>query len=129
MKSRFFALLVVLSPVIAFAHHPFDSEFDAKAPLQVTATVVKVNWSEPHVIIDANVKDETGQSKSWALEAGSPAELNKKGWAKNTLKPGDKIEVHAYRAKNEPYRAAVRTVKLSDGKELSAASDDQGPKK
>lgn len=129
MKSLLFALLGVLGPVIAFAHHPFDSEFDAKAPLQVAATVVKVNWSEPHVVIDANVRDEKGQTKSWAFEAGSPAELNKKGWAENTLKPGDKIEVHAYRAKSEPYRAAVRTVKLSDGKELSAASDDQGPKK
>lgn len=65
--------------MIAFAHHPFDSEFDAKAPLTTAATVVKVNWSEPHVVIDANVKDEKGQSKSWAFEAGSPAELSKKG--------------------------------------------------
>jgi hypothetical protein len=112
----------------AFAHHRFVDEFDAKAPLTLKGIVSKVDWSAPHVMIHADVMDKDGKMKSWSFEAAGPTQLEGKGWHKDTLKPGDTFTVHAYRAKSEPNVAGARTITLADGKKLSAAPNDGGPK-
>ena len=112
----------------AFAHHRFVDEFDAKAPVMLEGTVSKVDWSAPHVMIYADVKDIGGKVTNWSFEAAGPTQLEGKGWHKDTLKPGDKFTVQAYRAKTEQNRAGARIITLPDGKKLSAAPNDGGPK-
>jgi Family of unknown function (DUF6152) len=75
-------LLTAAQP--AFAHHPFDSEFDARAPMSLTGTVTKFDWVDPHVIVYVDVKDASGQTRNWHMETGSLAEMGKNGWTKAT---------------------------------------------
>jgi Family of unknown function (DUF6152) len=42
-------VLIAAGP--ALAHHPFASEFDANAPLSLIGKVIKVDWSDPHVMV------------------------------------------------------------------------------
>jgi hypothetical protein len=119
-------LLLVASP--AFARHPFNSEFDANAPVHLTGKVTQVNWNNPHVLIFMTATAANGD-QIWTLEAASPTELNRKGWTQNTLKTGDQIKVDGYRARANQMTAAARMIELPDGKKLSAAEDeDGGPK-
>jgi Family of unknown function (DUF6152) len=121
-----FGLVLVASP--AFAHHPFNSEFDANAPVHLTGKVTQVNWNNPHVLIFMTATAANGD-QIWTLEAASPTELNRKGWTQNTLKTGDQIKVDGYRAKANQMTAAARMIELPDGKKLSATEDeDGGPK-
>jgi len=43
-----------------------------------------------------------------------------------TLKQGEVITVKGYRAKAEPFVAAVRMIEMPDRKQLSSADDDDG---
>jgi hypothetical protein len=110
----------------ALAHHPFASEFDAQAPLTLSGTVTKVDWTDPHVSVQMDAKDPNGQTRNWKLELASTEMLQRKGWNKDSLKQGETITVKGYRAKSEPFTAAARTVQMPGGKQMSAGDDDDG---
>jgi hypothetical protein len=124
--AGFAALGVLILTVPAFAHHPFASEFDASAPVNLTGTVTKVDWNEPHVVFHVAVENLGGQTRDWRLEAASPTMLEKKGWTKTMLKQGDQITVRGYRAKSEPFMGAARSVELPGGKKMPSGDDDDG---
>jgi len=74
-----------------------------------------------------NVKDEaTGALTNWALEMGAPSGLQRLGWTRNTLQPGDVVTVEGTRARHGSKLANARNV-FKDGKKLGAgASEGQG---
>jgi hypothetical protein len=67
---------------------------------------------------------------NWELELGSPNQLMRRGWTRNSLKPGDMISVEGYRAKDGSNLGNARTISLADGRKVFAGSaDDGGPSK
>jgi hypothetical protein len=116
-------ILFFIGQNLLFAHHSFAAEFDAAKPVTLTGTVTKVEWTNPHTWFYLDVKDETtGEVRSWGLEMGSPNALSNLGWTRNTLKVGDRVTVNGYLAKSGKPRANARSVKVSDGRDLLAAS-------
>jgi len=115
------ATLLVLA-ASAYAHHPFAAEYDWTKPVTITGTVSKIEWTNPHAVLYVDGKGENAQMKHWALEMGNPAALTRAGWNRNILKMGDQITVEAWMSKTKDDRANVKSVKLSDGRELSGAS-------
>ena len=76
----------------SFAHHSFAA-FDMTAQKNVTGVVKKVEWTNPHIFIWVDVTNEKGVAETYGFEGMSPNYLSRRGWDKNTLKPGDKIAV------------------------------------
>ena len=57
--------------------------------------MTKVDWTNPHVWIYLNVKDEkTGATANWGFEMGPPHLLQGSGWTNKSLKIGDEIECY-----------------------------------
>jgi len=94
--------------------------------VRLNGTVTKLDWTDPHVVVQLAVVDAGGQARTWNCEAASPSVMQKKGWQKDTLKEGQQITVQGYRAKSEPFVAAARVIVLPGGKSLSSADDDDG---
>ena len=118
-------LLAVPSPMRA--HHAFAAEFDDHKPVKfMDATVTKVMLINPHSWIYVDVKQADGTVENWAIEAGSPNVLMRRGVTKNTLKPGDKIVVEGYQAKDGSHRANGRDLKLPNGQQLFLGSSGDG---
>jgi hypothetical protein len=127
------ALLTVLAGAAlalagnAWAHHSFAAEFDAAKPIKITGIVTKVDWTNPHVWLYMNVKDENGTVANWGAELGPPHGLQRSGWQRETLKIGEQITVDGFMSRNGSKRVNARTVTLAatgarPGATLDAAS-------
>src|SRR5215831_17080256 len=57
-KFRQIFLAVVLAPIAAFAHHAYTAEFDTTKPVKLSGVLTRVDWSNPHIWIYLDVKDE-----------------------------------------------------------------------
>jgi len=106
----------------ALAHHSFAAEYDNKKPIELTGTVTKVEWMNPHARFYLDVKDDKGTVTNWEFELGSPNGLMRQGWTRNSMKLGDSVSVSGSLAKDGSNLANARTVKLSDGRKLFAGS-------
>lgn len=109
------------------AHHAFAAEFDEKKPVKfLDATVTKVELINPHSWIHVDVKQADGTVENWAIEAGSPNILMRRGITKNTLKRGDKIVIDGYQSKDGSHRANGRDLTLPNGQHLFLGSSGPG---
>ena len=128
MKRTCFALVVgtlLLAGVPLVAHHSFAAEFDANKPVNVTGSVTKIDWMNPHVWFYLDVKDETGNIVNWGMEMGSPNGLMRQGWTRNSMKVGDIVSVEGSLARDGSKHGNARAVVLTaTGKRLFAASSE-----
>jgi hypothetical protein len=119
-------VLLVIAVVPAWAHHAFAAEFDAKKEIKFNATVTSMEWTNPHVWIHVEVKQPNGTVEKWAIEAGTPNVLYRRGFTKQSLLPGTQIVVDGYRAKDGSHRANGRDLTLPDGRTLFLGSSGTG---
>jgi hypothetical protein len=119
------ALCATVATGTALAHHSFAAEFDANAPIELTGTVTKVDWANPHTYFYIDVTSAKGDVQNWALEMGSPNGLMRRGWTRDSMKIGDVVIVTGWRAKDGATKGNARSVTLSTGKKLFAGSSQE----
>src|SRR6202049_1044707 len=110
----------------ASAHHAFAAEFDANKPVSFKGTVTKMEWTNPHTWLHVDVKKADGTVENWAIEAGTPNVLFRRGFTKESLLPGTEIVIDGYQAKDGSHRANGRNLTLPDGKMLFLGSSGTG---
>ena len=99
----------------ASAHHS-QSEYDSRAKVDVEGTVTQLEWKSPHAWVYMDVTNDKGEKVNWSFELPSPVTLMRRGWTRDSLKPGDRIKVSGARAKNFPTIALANTIKDANGK-------------
>jgi len=114
--SIFVALSLALVPA-AWAHHS-QSEYDLRGKVDVEGTVTKVEWRSPHAWIYVDVINDKGEKVNWSFELPSPVTLMRRGWTRDSLKPGDRIKVSGAPAKNFPTIAIANSIKDASGKAM-----------
>ena len=120
-------LMLLVAPRPVSAHHAFAAEFDEKKPIHFPeATVTKVELINPHSWIHVDVKQPDGTVENWAIEAGSPNILMRRGITRDTLKVGTKIVVDGYQSKDGSHRANGRDLTLANGQKLFLGSSGDG---
>jgi hypothetical protein len=108
---------MVASPLFVFAHHTWA--VDRTRAITVKGTITGVNWSNPHVEIFLDAKDDNGNVEKWTVGGPSPGRMTGSGWNKNILKPGAIITAVGYRATDGSRLLRTETVMLSNGQELA----------
>jgi len=114
------AALVAAMAVTAAAHHSF-APFNMETEKTISGTVKKFDWTNPHTWIWVDVANDKGGVDTWGIEGMSPNFLGRRGWTKNSLKPGDKVTIVIRPLRDgSPGGMFVRAT-LADGHELRSS--------
>jgi hypothetical protein len=132
-QNRFWLWSVLALGLAAplFAHHSVQAQFDLDKPIQLTGTVAKVEWINPHSYLFMDVKDNAGKVKHWAFEMAGPGALRKAGLSRadrGGLKAGDTVTVNGVLAKDGTDSGLIRTITLADGRVFTIWTDDPNAK-
>lgn len=84
------ALLLVLAPAAAFAHHGWSS-YDANKTITHTAPLQSVTWGNPHG--SATVRY---QGKDWAVILAPVARMEARGLTREMLAPKQRVTLVGY---------------------------------
>ena len=79
--SVLFGVAWLLAAAPGLSHHSFAAVFDVSRPIDITGTVTRIDWTNPHAWIHLDVED---QSKVRSVDDGSPANVA-------GIRPGDVI--------------------------------------
>ena len=116
--TRIVSLILFSSAIPLLAHHSFGVEYDATKPVMLTGVITKIELTNPHSHFYLDVKDESGNVVNWKFEGYGPGVLLRTGWKKETMKPGDKITVSGWRARDGGNWAHSREITLPGGQKL-----------
>jgi Family of unknown function (DUF6152) len=92
-------LSLMINSVSAMAHHGVAG-YDMTKTITVHGTVAKFDWSNPHVVVYVDAKNEAGEMQHWAIEFASPVHMVRAGWSKNSMKAGDDIVIDTHPSRN-----------------------------
>jgi len=110
-RSIFWGLVAVIGgvPAAAVAHHS-AAPYDLTKSLGVAGTVSTFRYTNPHIMIVV----ETPGGR-WDIEGGSPNQLSRRGWTRDAVKVGDKVEITAHPLRVGGNGGFLATIKLPDG--------------
>lgn len=109
------ALALLAAAAAARAHHSFAAEFDARRPLTLDGTIAVVEWVNPHSMLWIDVRDVSGAVERWGLELAPPNGLLRRGVRRTMLRPGERLRVRAYPARDGRRLASVQAFTLANG--------------
>ena len=135
MGNRLWLLLTVVTLMAgavaapAFSHHSF-AVFDQSKVQYMAGGVKEFELVNPHAWLHLNMVNDKGDVSTWSFEAGSPTQLARLGWSKETFKIGDKVEVGFRPMKDGSRGGQLMSVKLPGGQKLCSnrgCGDGTGP--
>jgi len=101
-----------------WAHHSLAGVYDMKAEKDVTGTVEKVQFVNPHGSLTISSKNPDGTATEWVFTLGSATALAQRGVGKtgpNALHNGDTITVKCIPAKDGHPIGFLKSVTYPDG--------------
>jgi hypothetical protein len=120
-------LILMAGSPPAPAHHAFAAEYDGDKPFDLSGTVTKARWVNPHSWLYFDVKGADGTVTNWGVELAAPNALASKGLEKADLAAGAVIHVKGFLTKNGgPFGYAV-TLTLADGRSFQTGGAPNTP--
>ena len=105
------------------AHHEVTAKFDQTKTTRLQGIVTLVDWANPHVHIFMNVG--TGNNiVNWAVELESVIDLQKAGYRRDTVKPGDTLTVDGILARDGSRQVWGNTVTAAGNKRVFNVTEE-----
>jgi hypothetical protein len=109
------AIVFLLARPLA-AHHSF-AMFDAVNKTTISGSVVRFEWTNPHVQIEIDVPGQNGAPPApWTVELGSPSILLRSGWKYSDVKAGDKVTATINPLHDGRHGGMLYRLTLADGR-------------
>ena len=116
----FFAGAVLIAGTTMLgAHHAVSAEFDPSKPITLKGTIKRVEWTNPHIYTNVEVKQPDGIVLVYRVEGAAPNTLFRQGWRKDDLKIGEPVTVDGIRAKAAgSLNVGQATITTADGRRI-----------
>ena len=133
------AVLVPLAGALALAHHGTFVSYDSDHPVTMKATVTEYRFTNPHMQLYFDAKDDKGNVTHWSAEGPDPAVWVQAGWGRRrsqaALAPGTEITVTVAPARNGKPVGTFSRIVLASGEQVgptggrggAAAPEAAGP--
>ena len=128
MKTRALGSVVMFGCLLAAAsvqaHHSTASIYDPSQTAEITGTLSKLQFVNPHGSITVTVDNDDGTSTDWVFTTGSATALANQGISKvgpNALKIGEELTVTFTPARNGSPLGGLKTIERADGTVLGNA--------
>ena len=112
-----FFITAVLFGSPAFTHHSPESHYIVSELITVTGVVTKFRLINPHARIYFDVTPPDEEVQHWFAEGNASAILRRRGWDKDTLQPGDVIEITGNPARDGGHKMDWKLIVTEDGTE------------
>lgn len=89
------AAAAILAATPLAAHHSFAVYFDSDDRVTLAGTVTAFRFTNPHGTL---VLDVGGTE--WRAETNAPVVLQRRGWRRDSLRPGDRVTISGWRARD-----------------------------
>ena len=105
-------LVYLVAPVVA--HHGFDTEYDAAKKIKFSGVVSAVLWTNPHMRVHIDVVDANGKVTTYNMELTSPNSVQRQGWGRSSLVPGDNVVFEGFGGKVDESRGSLLSIAKAD---------------
>ena len=117
--------IIAVCGLTSSAHHA-ATMFDREKTVELSGEIVEFQWTSPHVWIQINVENESGELVEWSVEGSVPNRLYRAGWRPTTFQPGDQVTIHAAPMRNGAPAALFIGARLADGSMLGRFEELSG---
>ena len=100
----------------------FAARFDGDQPVVLAGEVTSVDWTHgvgPKVVLTLDSDDGGRPPTSWTVEGNFTDLMQTRGFTKDNLKPGIRVSVRGYRAKDGSQVMSLREMTFADGRRLN----------
>ena len=130
VRSVLIAAAFLLMSVSVFAHHGTFVSYDSDHPVTMKAVVTEFRYTNPHIQLYFDVKDEKGEVTHWSAEGPDPAVLVQEGWGRkqtlSALAPGTEITITVAPARNGKPVGTMSNIKLPNGDSVCGLGGGRG---
>ena len=100
-----------------WAHHSPSAEFDMTKRFTLVGTLVKVDWMNPHIVVNIDAKGDGGKVENWRFESNPPSWFRRVGVSRAEIARGvgQMVTVEAVRAKDGSLYGYMQKLTLADG--------------
>jgi Family of unknown function (DUF6152) len=107
---------LLLSVTSVLAHHSVNAEYDTQKETKITGVITKIEWINPHVSWDVEVKDADGTVNTWKVSNVAPSEWRAAGVKRDMAgKIGDTVTAEGWLARSVPHRFYGKKLTFGDG--------------
>lgn len=108
------AVIFTAFPTSVFAHHSFQATFRADAKITVEGVVTDFRFKNPHVLVFLDVTNDDGSITNWMSEGAAATNMRRRGWSRDTLKPGDLIQITGDSTRDGSPMVSIESVNVLD---------------
>jgi hypothetical protein len=102
----------------ALAHHSFG-EFQMDKPLNLSGTLTKMNFVNPHSYMEIDTVDANGKKVHMRCEMRAATLLKRSGWSAEMFKVGSRVEIEGHPHRLDPQACYIENLKIGDAPKLN----------
>lgn len=108
------ALLSVLLPCTAVAHHTFAYEYNTSQVAEIVGEVIDVQWQNPHV----RFRMRTEGGEIWSIESNSPSGMERRTITQDMIRPGTRFRLAGFPARDGSNGLHASNILFGDNREV-----------
>jgi hypothetical protein len=127
MKASLFALtgLALAAVAVPASAHHSAAIYDRTHPITLKGVIKDMQWTNPHGWIEV-LASGGGKTTAWTIEMEGPNVMQREGWSRHSLLPGDRITALVMPLKDGRPGARLVEVTKADGTTLHLFTPRQG---